>query len=217
MFTGLIESVQPIKWSRPGRTGQRLCVPLGPLADDAKIGDSICVNGACLTISELEGSAATFDVMAQTIGLSTLGQLQPADMVNLERAMPADGRFGGHIVQGHVDGIGKIERIEQGSGQRILWISAAPDLMALMIPQGSIAVDGVSLTIAQADKKQFSVSLIPTTLEKTNLARRKQADKVNLETDLISKWIKQRLDAVLGSANATSKITMEKLRQQGFI
>ena len=217
MFTGLVESVEQIKWNRPGSAGGRLCIGLGPLAEGAKIGDSICVNGACLTISELEGAGAIFDVMGQTGWLSTLSQLQAGAKVNLERAMPADGRFGGHLVQGHVDGFGKIERIERSSGQWVLWISAAPELMALMIPQGSVAVDGVSLTIVQADKKQFSVSLIPTTLESTNLSERKAGDAVNLEADLISKWIKQRLDEVLGASDSTAKLTMEKLRQQGFL
>lgn len=220
MFTGLIEEVQPVKAVTKTSSGMTLTVPLGRLCEDAKSGDSICVNGVCLTISSLKGELAAFDVMAESVRVSTLSAWKTGDAVNLERALPADGRFGGHIVQGHIDGIGQVEKIERGHAQHKLWIGAAAEVMDLMIPKGSVAIDGVSLTIVEVQPNKFSVSLIPTTLRETNLEQRKAGDKVNLEADIISKWIKQRLDQIFtdkGGKNAASRITMDKLRDQGFI
>jgi len=215
MFTGLIEAVRPIISNSPVTGGRQLCLSLDELADDAKPGDSICVNGACLTIGRLVGRKAYFDIMAETLRVSTLDKLKAGDKVNLERAMRADGRFGGHIVQGHVDGIGLIEQIERGKNQHIMWIATEPELMKLCIGKGSIAVDGVSLTIAQIQKQRFSVSLIATTLKDTNLGLRKPSDKVNLEADLISKMIDKRLNEILPQNGKTS-LSIERLRQQGF-
>jgi len=217
MFTGLIEAVRPIKSNVAVKQGRRLSIPLGEISGGAGIGDSICVNGVCLTISEMTGELYVFDVMAETVQVSTLGQLKPREMVNLERALPADGRFGGHIVQGHVDGVGLVKRVEQGGGQYALWVEVPKEMKEMMIAKGSVAVDGVSLTVAQMKDQQFNVSLIPTTLEQTNLGRRKVGDKVNLEVDIISKWIKQRLDQILPSPDKGGKITPGKLRQEGFI
>ncbi|KPK76900.1 MAG: hypothetical protein AMJ79_05080 [Phycisphaerae bacterium SM23_30] len=217
MFTGIIEAVQPIKSNISVKQGRRISIPLGKLSEDARVGDSICVNGVCLTISELSGELGVFDVMAETARVSTLEQLKPPEPVNLERALPSTGRFGGHIVQGHVDGIGRIKQVKRGGGQYLLYIEAENEMIEMMIAKGSVAVDGVSLTIVEVKDHSFSVSLIPTTLELTNLGRRKTGDRVNLEADLISKWIKQRLDQILPRPNKDGKITMEKLRQQGFI
>ena len=229
MFTGLIESLQQIKWNRPSPQGRRLCVELAGLAEGARLGDSICVNGVCLTIVEFSGSQAVFDVMSETALVSTLAALSAGELVNLERAMAAGARFAGHLVQGHVDGTGTIERIEQAAGKHVLWIGADQGLLDLMIAKGSVAVDGVSLTIVDVQQRRFSISLIPTTLRETNLGRRKVTDKVNLEADLIGKWIKKRIDEIFGSAGSASStgagptaesagtLTMERLRQQGFV
>ncbi len=215
MFTGLVETVQPIKTNVATANGRRLVVPLGSLADGTGLGDSICVNGVCLTISELRGFEAVFDVMAETVKVSTLAQLRSGEAVNLERAMATDGRFGGHIVQGHVDGVGTVEKIDQTGSQWIMWITADPALMRMMIGKGSVAIDGVSLTIVEALPDKFSVSLIPTTLEQTNLKQRKINERMNLEVDIVSKWINKRLDEML-SGGKKEGITLEKLREQGF-
>ncbi|MBN1764132.1 MAG: riboflavin synthase [Sedimentisphaerales bacterium] len=216
MFTGLIEAVQPVKSNVAGGAGRRISIPLGELADDAGVGHSICVNGVCLTISKLRDRTAEFDVMAETTRASTLEHLKTGDMVNLERALGAGDRFGGHMVQGHVDGIGTVDRIEKGSASYVLWIAAGAELMNFMIEKGSVAIEGVSLTIVNVEEHRFSVYLIPTTLEETNLKLRRAGDKVNLEADLISKWICKRLDQILGHKKGEGKLTMESLREMGF-
>ena len=217
MFTGLIEAVQPIRSNAVAKEGRRLSIPVGDLRDDVRLGDSICVNGVCLTISDFTGDQAVFDVMAETVRVSTLEQLKAGEPVNLERALAAGGRFGGHIVQGHVDGVGVIKQVDRRGGQYVLVIEAPQELMEMMIAKGSVAVDGVSLTIVEVKDRQFSVSLIPTTLDQTNLGQRRPADKVNLEADIIIKWIKKRLDRILPNPEKGGKLTLEKLQQQGFI
>jgi len=216
MFTGLIQTVETIRAIEPMRDGRRLHIALGGLADDVKVGDSICVNGACLTISSLDGHDAAFDVTTETLGVSTLTHLQPGQLVNLEAALRADDRLGGHIVQGHVDGVGTIDRVNRTAATYELWIAAEPQLLRLMIAKGSVAVDGVSLTIVAVEPARFSIALIPTTLAQTTLRSRRPGDKVNLEADLISKWINKRLDELLGRDRAPGRISLEKLREQGF-
>lgn len=221
MFTGLIEAVQPVLEAVTTGEGRRLVIDLGRLAADTKTGDSICVNGACLTVSRLQGSVAEFEVMAQTLRLSTLGGLRPREMVNLERALRADGRLGGHLVQGHADAVGAIERVEPGRDEHALWVRAPREVMNYLIPQGSVALDGVSLTVGKVEGDRFAVFLIPTTLRETNLQYRRAGDPVNLEADLIGKWIRRRLDEVLpgrekNSGQDAQATLMEKLRQQGF-
>ena len=213
MFTGLIETVQPVISSGATPAGRRICIELGQLACEGEIGQSISVNGACLTIARLEGTRGHFDIMAETLKVSTLSQLKPGSRVNLERAISLSDRLDGHIVQGHIDGTGSVEKIEQNKNAYVLWISAEPALMNLMIKKGSVAIDGVSLTIADVKNNLFSVSLIPTTLAETNIADRKAGDLVNLEADIISKWINKRLDQILPKGG---NLTMDKLRQQGF-
>ena len=220
MFTGLVESMQPIKSNASSATGRRLDIDLGVLAPGVKSGDSICVNGVCLSVSRLRGSQATFDVMAETIRATTLAALTPGTPVNLERALPADGRFGGHIVQGHVDAVGTVDRVERPAGQQILWVAAPPEIMSCLIRKGSVALDGVSLTVVNVEKGRFSVSLIPATLRDTTLGALNPGDKVNLEADIISKWICRRLDELFGpgwQVSAPPPLTMEKLREEGFI
>jgi len=215
MFTGLIESVRPIKAIEATEVGKRLSIPLGFLAEGTSLGDSICVNGVCLTVSRLDKDLACFDLMGETLRISTLGDLRSAERVNLERAMKADGRFGGHFVQGHVDGIATVVDIQRRGDHYTIWIGADSGLMRLMIAKGSVALDGVSLTIVAVEEKRFSVSLIPTTLKETTLSDRREDDRVNLEADIISKWINQRLDGVLADQNGQN-LTLEKLQDQGF-
>jgi riboflavin synthase len=221
VFTGLVETIKPVKSITKSSSGLVVTLSLGHLGADARPGDSICINGVCLTISSLESDRASFDVMAETVRVSTLGDWKTGDPVNLERALAADGRFGGHIVQGHVDGVGKVEKIERSGTEHKLWIGAAAELMDLMISKGSVAIDGVSLTIVDVQPERFSVSLIPTTLKETNLDKLRAGNKVNLEADLLSKWIKKRLDQIFTDKSkdkgAASRLTMDKLREQGFI
>lgn len=216
MFTGLIEAVRPVKSVTAKGEGLVLCLGLGELAEDVRLGDSICVNGACLTVSELKGQAGWFEVMAETRRVSTLGKLKVGDGVNLERAMRAEGRFGGHLVQGHVDGVGTVSRIEQSGGQWVMWFKAETQLTDFMIAKGSVAVDGVSLTLVKVQQGFFSVSLIRTTLEETTLGQRQVGDKVNLEADMIGKWVRARLDQILGKGRGAGSVTLDELRKQGF-
>ncbi len=216
MFTGLIERVAPIQAVGTTGFGKRIGIALDSLADGAKVGDSICVNGVCLTISRLVGDLAEFEVMAETLRVSTLGGLKVKEAVNLERALTLGDRLGGHLVQGHVDGIGTIDQIDTAGGNRTIWVAAEEATLRQMIPKGSVAMDGVSLTIVEVQRERFSVSLIPTTLQETNLRQRKKGDRVNLETDLIGKWINRRLDEVLGEGKKGGGITLEKLRESGF-
>ncbi len=211
MFTGIIEKVATIKSVTSTSVGRRFTIDLVDLAEGTNIGDSIAVNGVCLTVSTLNGSIADFDVMAETLNVSTIGNLQVGDRLNLERAMAANGRFGGHFVQGHVDGIGTISRIEQQGGQCLIYIQPPKEMFKHMLRKGSVAIDGISLTIVDITGKQFYVSLIPTTLNDTNLGSRKSGDQVNLEADIVAKMINARLDGIISGG-----ITEEKLRNLGF-
>ena len=214
MFTGLVEAVGGVVAVIPQGAGRRLRIRLGRLAEDVRLGDSIAINGACLTVTNLAGDIAQFDATPETLRVSTVGQFKTGDKVNLERALRADARLGGHLVQGHVDGVGVVDRIVKGNDEHVLWVGAGPVVIKQMIAKGSVAIDGVSLTIVATEKDRFSVSLIPETLKATNLMDRRAGDKVNLETDLIGKWINKRLDEVLGAAK--EGLTAQKLREQGF-
>jgi len=216
MFTGLIEAVEPVQSNTSSPAGRRLRVPLGKIAEGVKPGDSICVNGVCLTVSEIKQGTATFDVMAETVRASTIGQWQAGELVNLERALAANGRFGGHIVQGHVDGVGIIKHVEKPKAAYVLSIGADAAILEYAISKGSIAVDGVSLTIVNAAKYHFTVSLIPTTLKKTNLREKRVGDKVNLEADIVNKWIVKRINKILSDKEEDGNLTIEKLRAKGF-
>ena len=211
MFTGIIEKVATLKSVANTSVGRKFTIDLGELVKGTNIGDSIAVNGVCLTVATLNGTIAEFDVMAETLNVSTLKKISMGAQLNLERAMAAGSRFGGHFVQGHVDGIGLVTRIEQQGGQWLVYIQPPKDILKHMLRKGSVAIDGISLTIVDIAGDQFYVSLIPTTLNDTNLASRKPGDKVNLEADIISKMINARLDGILSSG-----VSEEKLRELGY-
>lgn len=213
MFTGIIESVCSVK-SVSTRSGtMTLVVDLGHLANDAHTGDSIAVNGVCLTISHLQGSLATFEASSETLDRSTLGKLRPNSHVNAERALKADGRFGGHFVLGHVDGTATVRGVNKQGRFAEFTFTATPELLNQMIPKGSVAVDGVSLTIAGLDSKTFTIAVIPETLDRTMLGSAKSGDIVNIETDLIVKSIIRQLDRILPQKQ---ELTVEKLREMGY-
>ena len=213
MFTGLIETVCTVKSVRQSENTMLLSIDLGELADDGRIGDSIAIDGVCLTIARLEGSLATFDLSGETLAKSTLSKLKPSSRVNVERAIKAADRFGGHFVQGHIDGTATIRAIDKHGQFADMKFAAGVELLDAMVAKGSVAVDGISLTIADMDQNSFSVAIIPETLKKTTLSRAKIGDEVNIETDIIVKTVKKQLDKILPQ---TQPITAEKLRGLGF-
>jgi len=218
VFTGLIEAVCTVESVRQNSGAMRLTIDLAALAGGIKISDSLAINGVCLTIAELNRTLAGFDVSGETLTKSTLGKLKPKSFVNAERALMAGGRFGGHFVQGHIDGTATIKAINKqapkGQGQFAnMEFSASAELLDQMVVKGSVAVNGISLTIADINKSSFSIAIIPKTLEQTTLAGAKIGDTVNIETDIIVKAVKKQLDNLLPTEQ---KLTVEKLKELGF-
>jgi len=213
MFTGLIEAVCRVKSVRPTDGAMHLSVDLGKLAGESKIGDSIAIKGVCLTITELRGNFADFDVSGETLAKTALGKLKPASPVNTELAIKATGRFGGHIVQGHIDGTATIKAIDKRGRFADMRFAAKSELLDQMVVKGSVAVDGISLTVAGMDEGSFSVAIIPETLKKTTLGAAKIGDVVNIETDIIAKIINKQLDKILP---LKQKLTAERLQELGF-
>jgi riboflavin synthase len=213
MFTGLIEAVCTVMSVRRSESTMLLTVDLGELADDSKIGDSIAINGVCLTIARLEGGIATFELSGETLARSTLNKLKPSSQVNVERAIKAADRFGGHFVQGHIDGTATIKAIDKHGRFADMKFAAEPGLLNAMVVKGSVAVDGISLTIASIDQNSFTVTLIPETLNKTTLSKVKIGNEVNIETDIIVKTIKTQLEKILPQKQS---LTAEKIKELGF-
>ncbi|GGS54243.1 riboflavin synthase subunit alpha [Planobispora rosea] len=195
MFTGIIEELGEISSVEPLPDAARLTVRGKVVTADARHGDSIAVNGVCLTVVETDGEVFTADVMKETLKRSSLGALRPGSPVNLERAVRADQRLGGHIVQGHVDGTGVLLSREPAEHWEVVRISLPAELNRYVVEKGSIAVDGVSLTVTAVDGEAFSVSLIPTTLELTTLGAKRPGDPVNLEVDVIAKHVERLVGA----------------------
>ncbi len=197
MFTGIVEELGRVLAVEPGEQSARLTVS-GPLvASDATHGASIAVNGVCLTVVDHDAERFTVDVMLETLRCSALGGLTAGDQVNLERAVRSDGRFGGHVVQGHVDGVGEVVARESGDRWEVVTVGLPRELAGYVVEKGSIAVDGVSLTVSAVDDAAgtFSVSLIPTTLELTTLGHRAVGERVNLEVDVLAKYVERLLAA----------------------
>ncbi len=190
MFTGLVADLGEITAVERSAEGVLLHVS-SRLADELAEGDSIAVNGVCLTATTVDGNSFSADVMNETLRLSSLAEAGPGTAVNLELAMRPDARLGGHMVQGHVDGVGRIAAAVPDGFARRLTIEAAPELLRYMVHKGSITVDGVSLTIAGLDERSFTVSLIPETLERTNLGRAEPGNTVNLEVDVLAKYVER--------------------------
>ena len=214
MFTGIIEEIGAVRRVSTGAAYGTIEIAAGTVLEGTRLGDSIAVNGVCLTVTGLSGDGFTADVMAETMRRSALGLLKSGSRVNLERAMAADGRFGGHIVSGHIDGVGQI-REKQREGNAV-WITVAASAAILrgIVPKGSIAIDGVSLTVAAADGAGFSVSIIPHTGAQTKLREKKPGDPVNLENDIIGKYVQRFLEPA--PEDEPGGITMEFLAKHGF-
>ena len=217
MFTGIIEEVGTICSVTKGSQSAVLTIEASQVLEGTKIGDSIAVNGVCLTVTTMTTQKFTADVMAETLRRSSLGSLKRGSQVNLERAMAADGRFGGHIVSGHIDGTGEIASLTREDNAVWVRISTPQPLLKYIVKKGSIAIDGISLTVADVTDTDFSVSIIPHTGAETTLLTRKKGDIVNLENDMIGKYV----DKLLSCGNKTeskeeSRITMDFLAKNGF-
>lgn len=187
MFTGIVEEVGEVV-AAPG-TG--LVIRAAVVLGDAKLGDSICVNGTCLTVTSLGDGTFTVDTVPETLRRTNLGGLRPGDPVNLERALPAGGRMGGHFVQGHVEATGRIASIAPEQEALLIRIEAPPELMRYVVEKGFITVDGISLTVVARDSAGFTITVIPFTQQQTNLRVRRAGDTVNLESDILAKYVEQ--------------------------
>jgi riboflavin synthase len=195
MFTGIVEELGTVAGTEDQGDAIRLTVHSPHVLADAGLGDSIAVNGCCLTIAERDGDTWTADVMQETLDKTSLAGVQPGDRVNLERAVTPQTRLGGHIVQGHVDGVGTILRRTPSEHWELVEVSMPADLARYLVDKGSITVDGVSLTVVEAGDDRFTVSLIPETLARTTLGSRQPGDRVNLEVDVIAKHVEKLLHA----------------------
>lgn len=231
MFTGIIEEVGKVGHVVSGTTSGEIKIKAKKVLENTKVGDSIAVNGVCLTVTSLAADGFTADVMPVTLGCTNLGKLKTGDSVDLERAMAADGRFGGHIVSGHIDGTGTITEMKNDGNAVWVRVAASNEIIARIIEKGSIAIDGISLTVAKLHSDSFQVSIIPHTGEETILLKKKPGDMVNLENDIVGKYV-QRLLMVGQSTQAgisnslankpgtgeatSSNITLEFLQKNGF-
>lgn len=220
MFTGLVEEVGTLQGVRRGARSAVLTIGARAVLEGTKVGDSIMTNGVCLTVTGLGATYFTADVMHETLSRSALGALSPGSPVNLERAMPADGRFGGHMVSGHIDGTGTVTELREDDNAVWYTISAAPELLRYIVEKGSICIDGISLTVAAVDDRSFRVSIIPHTRAVTNLSAKGVGSTVNLECDVIGKYVEKLLAPVSpGSTSPEEKtggITEAFLREYGF-
>lgn len=217
MFTGIIEEIGTVRRIERGAAGARLTIGAKAVLEGTKIGDSIATNGVCLTVVSMTADSFSADVMAESLRRSGLGQLQSGSPVNLERAMAANGRFGGHIVSGHIDGTGTIASQKREDNAVWVTVHAPAALLRYIVEKGSIAIDGVSLTVAAVDETGFSVSIIPHTGSETILLGKKPGETVNLECDVIGKYV-EKLLTPYGKDEGTAKsgITMDFLAQHGF-
>ena len=210
MFTGIIEELGTVE-----RPGERLVIRAGEVLGDLTTGASIAVNGVCLTAVEVRPPAFTADLSPETLERSNLGDLKAGHRVNLERPLGPGGRLSGHFVQGHVDGTGELLALEPlRDGNWWLQVRAPQDLLRYLVFKGSIAIDGISLTIASLEGDQLAVAIIPHTYQVTNLATRRPGDRLNLECDMIAKHVEKLLQAM--DLKPASRLTVERLREEGF-
>lgn len=217
MFTGIVEETGKVEQIRQGLHSCVLTICGPQIMSDLKIGDSVAVNGVCVTVTGLGSKSFTADIMHETLNRSALGRIRPGDSVNLERAMAANGRFGGHIVSGHIDGTGEIVRVTRDDNAIWYTVKAAPDLMRYIVEKGSVAMDGISLTVASVHRDGFRVSVIPHTAEATVLGGKQDGDIVNLENDIIGKYVHRLLSLEpVNTSQSGSNITREFLNQYGF-
>ena len=224
MFTGIVEEIGTVVSVSQGTKAAKLTLQGNLIFEDMHIGDSIAVNGVCLTVTEKTSNTFIVDVMPETLRRSSLGKLSKGSKVNMERAMAANGRFGGHIVSGHIDGTGEIESLVKEDTAVWVTIKASSKLLKYIIEKGSITIDGISLTVAYVDNRCFKVSLIPHTAANTTLLTKKAGDIVNLENDIVGKYIDKLMHfehseniEECDTKEASGGISMEFLSQNGFM
>jgi riboflavin synthase len=216
MFTGLIETVGQVVSAEPSAAALRLRVDLGQAAEGVRPGDSISLSGVCQTVDAIQGAVASFDAVAETLARTTVGRWRPGTRVNIERSLRPGDRLGGHFVAGHVDGVGKV--LDNGRRPDGWWlrVEAPKGLFAEVAPKGSIAIDGVSLTVVEVSDPVLSVTLIPTTLRQTTLGGLAVGDAVNVETDILAKYVRRALGARAGNEDADRRL-LELLGRSGFV
>ncbi len=197
MFTGIVEVVGTVTGVEPREDRTTLEIEALAIACDLAIGDSVAVNGGCLTVAGRDAGRVRFEAVRETLERTSLGELRVGSRVNLERALRAGGRLDGHIVQGHVDGTGRVRRLERDGDDVRLFVDCEPEIAELLVEKGSVAVDGVSLTVVGATEVGFDVALIPHTLAATTLGERQPGDRVNLEADVLGKYVKRYLERIL--------------------
>ncbi len=217
MFTGIIEEVGVIRSIRMGANSAVITIQADKVMEDIHIGDSISMNGVCLTVTSFDEHSYSVDIMHESLKRTNLGLMKSGSRVNLERAMPAYGRFGGHIVAGHVDGTGRITSMKKDDNAVWIHIDTEPSVLKYIVEKGSIAIDGISLTVAAVDDRSFSVSVIPHTGANTTLLDKRPGETVNLETDMIGKYVEKLLAFREEEEDSSpSRITMEFLAKNGF-
>lgn len=216
MFTGLIEEVGSIQAVTRSTKSAKITIKASKVLEDAKLGDSISTNGVCLTVTDFGKGHFTVDVMAETMRRSNLKNLSSGDEINLERALRVGDRLGGHIVSGHIDGVGTISQYENEDNAVWISIRTSPDILKYIVEKGSIAIDGVSLTVAYVDDSLFKVSIIPHTKDVTTLLRKKIGSEVNLECDMIGKYI-EKLISAKEQVVVKKGIDLDFLSQNGFV
>ncbi|MBC8102648.1 MAG: riboflavin synthase [Cytophagales bacterium] len=223
MFTGIIEAVGKIANIERQGESVRLTVAAGRIAEDVQIGDSVSINGVCLTVTSAHAPQVTFDAVYETMRKTSLGTLQIGDGVNLERSLPVNGRLGGHIVQGHVDGAGRIASIRPVGNSWFVYIDAAPELMRYIVTKGSVAIDGISLTVADSADRTFSLSIIPHTWDNTTLREKRAGDPVNIECDILGKYVEKMLGGYIAGGGEPLRgasdrgVTMDLLSRSGYV
>lgn len=216
MFTGIVEEIGKVKEITSNQGKTKLQIEAQKVLESTQIGDSICVNGVCLTVERMTPSSFTADVMPETLNRSNLGKLKSGDSVDLERAMRSDGRFGGHIVSGHIDGTGIIKQKREDGNATWITIETTPEILRYIVEKGSIAIDGISLTVADVTDKDFSVSLIPHTGKQTILLQKNIGSQVNLENDIIGKYVEKLINPIPNTSSNKSKLTLDFLKENGF-
>lgn len=218
MFTGIVEEVGRIQNIKRGEKSSQIIIDASLVLEKTLIGDSICTNGVCLTVTRINKNSFEADVMAETFRRSNLGNLKSGNHVNLERALTLDKRLGGHLVSGHIDGVGEI--IGREKEDNAIWISikTSPKVLRYVIEKGSITIDGISLTVAYVDDNMFKVSIIPHTVTSTTLLNKIQGETVNLECDIIGKYV-EKLLGLQNQSNSTSNRILDEdfLKNYGFI
>lgn len=216
MFTGIVETVGRVAEVTPAGQAVRLVISAPELFADVALGESIAVNGVCLTVAGISPRGVRFDVVPETVQRTDLRELRPGDRVNLERALRPGDRLGGHFVQGHVDAVGTVRSIERAGAAYLLRVQAPPAVTDYLVEKGSVAIDGVSLTVVDVDAEGFSVALIPHTLATTTLGQRQPGDRVNLEADILGKYVARQLRLRTAARPPAEEPLLRLLQEEGY-